>query len=171
MKRFLSLAFSFYLSGCVLLNEERVPCPKTAILAEFSKSVDFHETTPIRTEMDSLRAFCTAEDNTTLMNIRLRITSFRPLPSFHSSITLKVPYFIAIVDSNGTLLSQSNQDLEILFKENQTTKVNFLNLQERIPAHKEVAVYAGFNLNEEQLNFLEKEREKKHLIKDFNSLN
>ncbi|MBP6952318.1 MAG: hypothetical protein KA112_03985 [Alphaproteobacteria bacterium] len=170
MKRFFIIAFSLYLSGCVILNEERVPCPKAAILAEFSKSVDFHENTLIRTEMDSFRSSCTAEDNATLMNLRLRLTSFRPLSSFHSLQTLKVPFFIAIVESNGTLLSQSNQELEVLFKENQTTKVNFLNLQERIPAHKEVVVYAGFNLNEEQLNLLEKEREKKYLIKDFNSL-
>ena len=92
--------------------------------------------------------------------MRLRTTSLRPLASFHTSLTIKPSYFVAVVDNAGHVLSRSNHDLEVVFQEKQTTKVNFIRLQEKVPSYKEVTIYVGFNLEEAQLDSLRKERNK-----------
>lgn len=160
MKRLLLIIFGFSLTSCGMLASERVPCPKTAIIAEFSKSLDFHKKTPIRTEMDSLIPKCSEGDHQTIVDFRLRTTSFRPLGSFHVPMTIKPSYFVAVVDNAGNVLFRSNHNLEVTFEEKQTTKVNFIPLREKVPSHKDVSVYVGFNLDENQLNLLRKERNK-----------
>jgi hypothetical protein len=94
------------------------------------------------------------------MDLRLRITSLRPLPSFYTAMTIKPSYFVAVIDNAGRVLSRSNHDLEVTFEEKQTTKVSFVRLEERVPTDKEVTVYIGFNLDEAQLELSRKEREK-----------
>ena len=47
------------------------------------------------------------------------------------------------------------------FEEKQTTKVSFEQIQEKVPMGEEVDIYVGFNLDETQLDFLQKERDKK----------
>ncbi len=94
------------------------------------------------------------------MDLRLRITSLRPLSSFDKSITIKPSYFVAVIDNAGNVLSRSNHDLEVIFEEKQTTKVSFVRLEEKVPVNKEVTIYIGFNLDEAQLELSRKEREK-----------
>lgn len=161
MKRAFSLFLSLSLTGCSMMSAERVPCPRTAIIAEFAKSLEMQGGVPVRTDLDSLMPECTQDGNTTHVRFRLRMTSFRPLKNSHQATTLKPSYFVAIVDKVGNVLSRSDHDIEVTFEEKQTTKVSFLNVEEVVPAHKEVAIYVGFNLEEEQLQRLQKERRRK----------
>jgi len=161
MKKYLFPFFFLSLVGCGSLTSEKVPCPKTAILAEFSKAIDFQKEVPIRTEMDSLFPRCTVNGTIIYMDLRLRVTSLRPLPSFLAPMKIKSSYFVAVVDGAGNVLSRTNHDLDVEFEEKQTTKVTFLRLQEKVPSEKELAVYVGFNLDETQFDFLQKEREGK----------
>lgn len=146
------------LGGCALPSD-RVRCPKAAILAEFSKTLDVAEGVPVRTELDSLIPECTQDNAYTYMTFRLRTTSFRPMTA-KEPLTLQTSYFVAIVDEEGTVLSRSDHDLEIIFASDQTTKVNFIQVQEKIPTQKKAAVYVGFNLDETQFEQLQKERQK-----------
>jgi hypothetical protein len=148
------------LAGCSVLTSERISCPKTSILAEFSKSLAFHKGIPIRSEMDSLLPECTQDGAQKVMDFRLRITSLRPLSSLSPIMTIKPSYFVAVVDNAGNVLSQSNHDLEVTFEDMQTTKVTFVRMRERTPVDKEVTVYIGFNLDEPQFERLQKERER-----------
>lgn len=148
----------FLLGGCALPSD-RVRCPKAAILAEFSKTLDKAEGVPIRTELDSLTPECTQDNGYTYMTFRLRTTSFRPMAA-KGPLTFQTSYFVAVVDEEGTILSRSDHDLEITFASDQTTKVNFIQMQEKIPTQKKAAVYVGFNLDESQFEQLQKERQK-----------
>ena len=111
------------LGGCAL-SSDRVRCPKAAILAEFSKTIDRAEGVPVRTELDSLIPQCTQDNGYTYMTFRLRTTSFRPMSS-KMPLTVQPSYFVAVVDEDGEVLSRSDHDLEIAFASDQTTKVNF----------------------------------------------
>ncbi len=146
------------LGGCALPSD-RVRCPKAAILAEFSKTIDRAEGVPVRTELDSLIPQCTQDNGYTYMTFRLRTTSFRPVAA-KEPLTLQTSYFVAVVDEGGEVLSRSDHDLEIAFASDQTTKVNFIQVQEKIPTQKKAAVYVGFNLDEIQFEQLQKERNK-----------
>jgi hypothetical protein len=148
----------FLLGGCALPSD-RVRCPKAAILAEFSKTLDRAEGVPIRTELDSLMPECTQDNGYTYMTFRLRTTSFRPMAA-KGPLTLQTSYFVAVVDEEGAVLSRSDHDLEITFASDQTTKVNFIQMQEKIPTQKKAAVYVGFNLDESQFEQLQNERQK-----------
>jgi hypothetical protein len=162
MKKILFSFLTLSLAGCTTMLSERVECPKAAIIAEFSKTIDFTQGIPIRTEMDSFIPYCTAKgNNQTLMDLRLRLTSIRSLSNFNPPVTLKSSYFIAVVDDAGHVLSRTDHPLVVVFEEKQTTKVNFEYLQETVPAAKNVSVYAGFNLDKTQLDFLAKERLKR----------
>jgi len=146
------------LGGCAL-SSDRVRCPKAAILAEFSKTIDRAEGVPVRTELDSLIPQCTQDNGYTYMTFRLRTTSFRPAAA-KGPLTLQTSYFVAVVDEDGVVLSRSDHDLEIAFASDKTTKVNFIQVQEKIPTQKKAAVYVGFNLDEAQFEQLQKERKK-----------
>jgi hypothetical protein len=160
MRTFLIL-FCLSLVGCHSIFPERVPCPKTAIVAEFAKSVDFYKTTPIRTEIDSLIPHCTAENNQIAVNIRMRLTSLRPSSSMLIPSTIKPSYFVAVIDDQGKILSRTDHTIEVTFTENQTTKVSFERIEEQIPFQKGVSLYIGFNLDKSQLEYLQKERERR----------
>jgi len=147
------------LGGCALPSD-RVRCPKAAILAEFSKTIDRAEGVPIRTELDSLIPECTQDNAYTYITFLLRTTSFRPMSSLKMPLTVQTSYFVAVVDEEGTVLSRSDHDLEIAFASDQTTKVNFVQVQEKIPTQKKAAIYVGFNLDESQFERLQKERKK-----------
>ncbi len=154
------LFVSLSLAGCGAITSERVRCPKTSILAEFSKSFDSQDGILIRSDLDSVISECSGGGNQTFVDLRLRVTSFRPLPNFHNAMTIKPSYFVAVVDNTGNVLSRSNHDLEVAFEEKQTTKVSFVRLEEKVPVNKEVTIYIGFNLDESQVKFLLKERNK-----------
>ncbi|MBY0500808.1 MAG: hypothetical protein K2P93_02250 [Alphaproteobacteria bacterium] len=160
MRTFL-LLFCLSLIGCNTIFSERVPCPKTAIVAEFAKSIDFYKTTPVRTEIDSLIPHCTAENNQVAITIRMRLTSLRSSSSMHIPATIKPSYFVAVIDDQGKILSRTDHTVEVTFIENQTTKVSFEHLEERIPFQKGVSLYIGFNLDNSQLEYLKQEREKR----------
>jgi hypothetical protein len=153
------LIFCLFLGGCALPSD-RVRCPKAAILAEFSKTIDRTEGISIRTELDSLIPECTQDNAYTYMTFRLRMTSFRPMSSLKMSVAVQTSYFVAVVDEDGTVLTRSDHDLEITFASDQTTKVNFVQVQEKIPTQKKAAIYVGFNLDESQFEQLQKERNK-----------
>lgn len=155
------LLFAFLLAGCQALSPERVACPKAAILAEFSKTVTLADKILIRTDMDSLSPACYKKGNEFAMDMRLRITSLRPLSHYHSPLALHSSYFVAVVDQEGNVLSRTHHDLDVTFEAKQTTAVTFERLQEKIPYGKEVAVYVGFNLDPRQLGFLQRERARK----------
>lgn len=159
--RTLLFLFCLLLVGCSSIFPERVPCPKTAILAEFAKSIDFYKKTPIRTEIDSLIPHCTAEDNNISINIRMRLTSLRPSLNMNIPLTIKPSYFVAVIDDQGRILSRTDHTVEVTFTENQTTKVSFEHLEEKVPFQKGVSLYIGFNLDKSQLDYLKQEREKK----------
>ena len=146
-----------FLGGCAI-SSERVRCPKAAILAEFSKTIDKVEGVPIRTELDSLIPECIQDNAYIYMTFRLRMTSFRPMSSLKLPVAVQTSYFVAVVDEEGTVLSRSDHDLEITFASDQTTKVNFVQVQEKIPTQKKAAIYVGFNLDESQFEQLQKER-------------
>lgn len=154
------LNLGIVLTGCGVVSSERVPCPKTAILAEFSKSVERHQGILIRTDLDSLKPECTQEEKLKNVNFRLRMTSFRPLGSFRTAMTIKPSYFIAVMDKEGNILSRSDHELDLVFEENQTTKVSFISVEEQVPVQKEVTIYVGFNLDKAQVEQLQREREK-----------
>ncbi|MBL8676243.1 MAG: hypothetical protein JNJ47_02290 [Alphaproteobacteria bacterium] len=147
-----------FLGGCAL-SSDRVRCPKAAILAEFSKTLDSAEGVPIRTELDSLVPECTQDSAYTYMAFRLRATSFRPMSSL-MPLTVQTSYFVAVVDEEGRVLSRTDHDLEITFARDQNTKVNFIQVQEKIPTSKKAGIYVGFNLDESQFQKLQKERKK-----------
>src|SRR3990167_4212968 len=159
-RRWLFLFIGFSLTGCSLLTSERVLCPQTAIIAEFSKSLTSQEGVPFRTEMDSLSPYCTQDDGSIAIDLRLRTTSFRSLAHFHRPVKFNVSYFVVVMDKSEKVLSRSDHILEVTFEEKQTTKVTFVQLKERVPSQKEVTVYVGFNLDESQLTLLQKERNK-----------
>ena len=148
---------SLLLGGCALPSD-RVPCPKAVILAEFSKTIDKVGDVPIRTELDSLIPECTQDNAYTYMTFRLRMTSFRPVSSLEMPLTVQTSYFVAVVDEEGTILSRSDHDVEITFTNDQAIKVNFIQVQEKIPAPKKASIYVGFNLEESQFEQLQKER-------------
>ena len=93
------------------------------------------------------------------MTFRLRTTSFRSTAA-KGPLTLQTSYFVAVVDEEGTVLSRSDHELEIAFASDQATKVNFVQVQEKIPTQKKAALYVGFNLDESQFEQLQKERQK-----------
>lgn len=111
--------------------------------------------------MDSLTPACHQKDKGITMDIRLRMTSLRPLSHYHSPLTLRSSYFVAVVDQDGNVLSRTPHDLDVTFEEKQTIVVNFEHLQEKIPYGKDIAVYVGFNLEPSQLDFLQRERVRK----------
>lgn len=161
MKKLALFFLSFSLTGCGSVISKRTPCPKSAILAEFSKTIELKTAPPVRTEIDSLLSTCIAEGQYTLMDFRLRFTSFRPRSAFLPRVTLKPSYFVAVVDEAGNILSRTDHDLIVVFEEKQMTKVSFEQLQERIPMGKAATVYVGFNIDQPQFEFLSKERERK----------
>ena len=156
----LFLAFSLFLGGCSSIYSEKVRCPKTAIVAEFSKTIDFQEKTAVRTEIDSLLPECYRDNVFLYVNFRVRMTSLRPMTGFHDPLTIKPSYFVAVVDEEGNILSRSDHELEITFAKQQTTKVSFLKIEEVIPVQKKASIYVGFNLDENQIAWLKKDREK-----------
>jgi hypothetical protein len=158
LMRMLFLLACLFLVGCAM-SSEKVRCPKTVILAEFSKSIDHHAGAPVRTDLDSLVPECTRDENTIYVDFRLRMTSLRPLTHFNTPMTIKPSYFVAVVDGKGNVVSRSDHDIEITFDEKQTTKVSFIRLQETIPSGQDAAIYVGFNLDEAQFERLKKERE------------
>lgn len=158
--RKLSLSLCLFLGGCALSLSERVPCPQTAILSEFSKNIMVHKGIPIRTEIDSLTPTCFQEQDQTLIDFRLRMTSIRPLKHFHSPHKFNVSYFVVVMENTGHILSRSDHELPIAFEEKQTTTVNFVRLKETVPSQKDVTLYVGFNLDEDQVKLLEEERRK-----------
>ncbi len=160
MKNYVSFLFCLLLMGCSL-HSEKVPCPHAVILAEFSKTMEIQSKVPIRTEMDSLRPVCERRGDDISVNLRLRTTSFRPLTTFNTHLKLRPSFFVAVVDEKGNILSRTNHNLDVTFEEKQTTHVNFVQIQENVPTRKEVAIYVGFNLDETQHNFFQKERLKK----------
>lgn len=161
MTKKVSLVFVvLLLGGCQLLTSEQVSCPKSAIVAEFSKTINLEENTLVRTEMDSLRPHCTREDTHIDMQLRLRLTSFRSLQNYDLPITLKPTYYVAMLDKQGKVISQTHHTVTIKFQEKQTTAVNFETIREKVPLNKEVSLYVGFNLTPSQLEFLEKERQR-----------
>ncbi len=158
MRKFVIIT-SLLLSACSTSFSERVPCPSTAILAEFSKAIDLTQAEPIRFEMDSLTPLCTREDKIKRVEIRLRITSIRPLKQYHNPATLERSYFVAVVDKAENVLSRSDHTVQVKFEEKQTTKVCYQELIETIPEGKDVTIYVGFNLDEAERAHLQAERE------------
>ena len=161
MKKQFFFLFILFLGGCSSILSERIPCPKTAIIAEFAKTIDFQDKIPIRTEIDSLYPRCDQNGNQIYIDLRLRMTSLRPFSGSQAPMKVKPSYFVAVVNKAGNILSRTNHDLDVTFAEKQTTKVDFQRLQEIVPLGEEVTVYVGFNLDESQLNYLQKERDKK----------
>lgn len=153
------LIFCLFLGGCAL-SSDRVRCPKATILAEFSKTIEIMEGIPVRTEFDSLIPQCIQDDDYTYVDFRLRMTSFRSMSSVKMPLTIQTSYFVAVIDDEGTVLSRSDHDVEISFASDQTTKVSFIQVQEKIPTHKKAAIYVGFNLDESQFEQLQRERKK-----------
>lgn len=161
MKRYFSLLICLMLGGCNTFASERVPCPRTAILAEFSKTIEGQKDNSIRTEMDSLHPTCTEDNGYTFLDMRLRVTSFRPLAVYHHPLKISPSYFVAGIDQEGNILSRTNHEVAVNFEEKQTTKVTMERIQEKIPAGKNVTIYVGFNLEEAQVDLLRRMREKK----------
>lgn len=160
MKCHLFLLFCLFLTGCRSVSENKTYCPKTVIIAELLKTIELQEGVPLQTEIDGLTCSCTAGENQILMDLRLRFTSLRPLTLSRKSLTLSPSYFIAVVDGKGGLLSQTNHKVDLFFEEKKPSTVSFQHLLEVVPS-SDAIVYIGFNLNEDQLRFLQEERHKK----------
>jgi hypothetical protein len=160
-KKQFALITSLLLSACSTNLSERVPCPTTAILAEFSKTIDLTQVEPIRSEMDSLTPICTRDGNVKNVEIRLRITSIRPLKQYHHPLTHSRSYFVAVVDKAGNVISRSDHTVEVKFEEKQTHKVSYQELIEKVPSGKDVTIYVGFNLDEAEMAHLQAERTRK----------
>lgn len=160
LKQSFFLCVSFCLVGCGSIGGDRIQCPKTRVVAELSKAVEFQEKTPIRVDIDSVAPSCTEGENQILMELRLRFTSLRPLTLLHTPVTIAPSYFVAVVDARGNLLSRTDHEVELVFQDKKQTAVSFQRLLETIPS-PDATVYIGFNLKEAQLTFLQKERHKK----------
>jgi len=141
------------------VREDRIQCPKTRVVAEFSKAVEFQEQTPIRVDIDSITPSCTEGDNQILMELRVRFTALRPLTLLRVPVTITPSYFVAVVDARGNVLSRSDHEVELVFQDKQQTTVSFQRLLEVVP-YPDAMVYTGFNLTEKQHRFLQKERQK-----------
>lgn len=161
MKNYFILLICCVLTGCNTFTSERVSCPRTAILAEFSKAIEGQKDSSIRSEMDSLHPTCTEDNGYTFLDMRLRVTSFRPLATYHAPLKISPSYFVAVIDQEGNILSRTNHEVAVNFEEKQTTKVTMERIQEKIPVGKDVTVYVGFNLDETQVDLLKKMRERK----------
>lgn len=161
LKKSLILLCGFFLVGCQSIRDGRIECPKAAIVAEFLKTVHFHNNEAILTEIDSLSPICMQEGDHIRMDLHLRLTSRRKLTKSHKPFTLKTSYFVAVVNPQGIILSRTDHDVEFVFKEKETTVVNFQNLVETVPSQN-MTVYIGFNLDEDQHASLQMNREKHH---------
>ena len=161
MNKRILLLFALFLSACSTTSE-RVHGPKIAILAKFSKAIDVQEGIPLRVEMDSITPYCTQTKDKVNIEFRLRMTAFRPYKKAQDSFDGKASYFVAIIDeSTSKVLSRTNHDLNFTFEEQQTTKVMFEDLEEVVPAGKDLAIYVGFNLRKDQVDLVQKQRQKK----------
>jgi len=160
LRQFLFWCVGLCLVGCSSIGGDRIQCPKTRVVAELSKAIEFQDKTPIRVDIDSVTPSCTEGDNQILMDLRIRFTGLRPLALLRTPIAISPSYFVAVVDAKGGLISLSNHEVELVFEDRQQTTVSFQRLLETIPS-PEATVYIGFNLNEEQCRFLQKERHKK----------
>lgn len=161
MKKSLLSFFSLLGVGCSSPFSDPVPCPKAVIVAEFSKTVARVDNTPIRAELDSLIPHCSQKENHVTIDFRLRITGFRPLVNFKSPLKFNTSYFVAVIDDEGKIFSRTDHDLSLKFEEHQTTKIVFENLKEKFPCDRNLSLYVGFNLDDAQLAYFEKERHKK----------
>ena len=160
LRSLLFLCVGLSLVGCSSVREDRIQCPKTRVVAELSKAVEFQEQTPIRVDIDSITPSCTEGDNQILMELRVRFTALRPLTLLRVPVTITPSYFVAVVDARGNVLSRSDHEVELVFQDKKQTSVSFQRLLEVVPS-PDALVYIGFNLNEEQHRFLQKERQKK----------
>ncbi len=142
------------------MGGDRIQCPKTRVVAELSKAIEFQEKIPIRMDIDSVAPSCTEGDNQILMELRVRFTGLRPLTLARGPVTISPSYFVAVVDALGNLLSRTDHEVELAFEDKKQMAVSFQRLLETIPS-PDATVYIGFNLNEEQHRFLQKERHKK----------
>jgi hypothetical protein len=159
LKKNLIFLCGFFLVGCQSIQEGRIECPKAAIVAEFLKTVHFHNNEVVLTEIDSLSPVCMQEGDHIRMDLHLRLTSRRKLAKSHKPFAFTTSYFVAVVNPQGIILSRTDHDVEFAFKEKETTVVNFQNLLETVPSQN-MTVYVGFNLDEHQHAFLEKNRNK-----------
>lgn len=160
LRSFLFLCVGLSLVGCSSVREDRIQCPKTRIVAEFSKAVEFQEKTPIRVDIDSITPSCTEGDNQIFMELLVRFTALRPLGLVGVPVTLTPSYFVAVIDAQGNMLSRSDHEVELAFQDKKQTTVTFQRLLEVVPS-PDASVYVGFNLNEKQHRFLQKDRQKK----------
>lgn len=161
MRKSLYFLLALVLGGCSSLSDQ-VEGPKTAILAEFSKAIDLQEGVPLRIEMDSITPECWEKGNQLVIDFRLRMTAFRPVAHANESLKSRASYFVAVIDNDtDKVLSRTDHELTFTFAENQSTKVMFENMREEVPAHKNLSLYVGFNLDQKQLDFFKQEREKK----------
>ena len=71
-----------------------------------------------------------------------------------------VSYFAVVTDADGKILSRSEHELKVSFDNHQTTKVSKVRLLEVVPSKKDVILYVGFNLDEQQFHLLQDERSK-----------
>ncbi len=160
MMKYLSLFVScLLLAGCITSLNERVSCPATAILAEFSKSVERSQKEPVKFEIDSINPVCIREGQNTIVDMRIRFTAIRPLKSFQQKQKFERSYFVAVLDPSGKILSRTNHLVAFDFTEKQTTKVCFQDLIETVPCNKDVTIYVGFNLDETEHKYLKNLRE------------
>ena len=158
MKKWATLSlFACLLTGCSSPMEDRVACPKTAIVAELSKTVVTQDGVVVRAEMDSLLPVCYMEDDRLRMEMRLRFTGFRPSFKINVPLTFKPSYFVAILDEDGTILSRSSHEADLTFEEGQGVAVSVQQVYTRLSS-SDVCVYVVFDLDEKQLLILQKER-------------
>ncbi len=157
LKQSFLLCLGLFLGGCSSVTHDRIQCPKTAIVAELLKTVEFQKGTPIRVEIDSVTPSCTEGNNQILMDLRVRFTAFRPLALLHTPVTIAPSYFVAVVDGKGNVISLSHHEVEFFFEEKKQTTVSFQRLLETIPS-PDATVYIGFTLSETQRTFLQKDR-------------
>lgn len=154
-----------FLGGFKFPGNDRVACPKVAIVADVSKTVGTVGEVTIHGEMDSLLPVCEATGEQSLrMGMRLRLTGFRPRSKSQSILSFRPSYFLAIFNRDGVLLSRSDHEAELIFHPGEDVAVGFQQI-EAPELSPDVAVYLGFNLDEGQRFTIAQERQERALGK------
>lgn len=165
MKKLLAFCLLGTLSGCATKTTSEINCPKIVIASELSKSVMFDPKggAPLmRTELDSIRPKCELGSKDIEVGMLLRMTSFRKAGST-KSISSKVPYFVALVDSQGNILKKSEHVLTVDLGEKKSNKVSLEQVEETMPisGFENLKFVVGFLVSEDQLSFNQSARERR----------
>jgi len=156
--------------GCAVLDEGTPNvCPSTAILDDAGELVRFASTPPagpgdvsFRTKMKYISGLCEVDEKSIDMELSTKMEALRGPANTGSEA--KFVYFVAILDSDKTVLSRTKFPMIARFQKRET-KLDFSeNLTVTIPRKpntlpKDYIVYLGFEMTPDELAYNRKRKQ------------